>query len=94
MDVIAVYQCRDFIFLALAAQHQPLLRGESLTVSPLSDLERYMGIGLADLFVRCPARCAVLTIAHSSGFDAAESVMIGQHGEAADDGEHSKSRRN
>lgn len=94
MDVVAIYQRSHFILLPFAAQHQPLLRGESLTVSPLSDPERYMGIGLADLFVRCPARCAVLTIAHSSGFDAAEGVMIGQHGESTDDGEHSKSRRN
>ena len=53
-----------------------------------------MGIGLSDLFIRCPTRCAVLTVAHSAGLDTAESVMIGQHGETANDGKHSKSSRN
>ena len=53
-----------------------------------------MGIGLSDLFIRCPARCAVLTVAYGAGLDTAESVVIGEHGETADDGKHSKPRRN
>ena len=94
MDVIAVHQRSQFIFLALAAQHQPLLCGKAYSLAPVSDLERHMGIGLADLLIRCPARCAVLPVTHGAGLDTAESVVIGQHGEAADDGEQPKSRRN
>ena len=36
----------------------------------------------------------IKSVTHGAGLDTAESVVIGQHGEAADDGEHPKSRRN
>ena len=94
MDVIAVHQRSQFIFLALAAQHQSLFCGKAYSLAPVSDLERHVGIGLADLLIGRPTRRAVLSVTHGAGLDTAESVVIGQHGEAADDGEHPKSRRN
>ena len=94
MDIIAIHQRSQFTLLALAAQHQTLFCGKAYSLAPVSDLEWHMGIGLFDLLIRCPARCAVLPVTHGAGLDTAESVVIGQHGEAADDGEHPKSRRN
>ena len=88
MDVVAVHQRSQFIFLAPATQHQPLLRGKVYPLAPVSDLERYMGIGLADLLVGRPTRRAVLPVTHGAGLDAAECIVVGQHGESADDSEH------
>ena len=88
VDVVAVHQRSQFILLALAAQHQPLFRGKILTFSPVSDLERHMGIGLADLLIGRPTRRAVLSVTHGAGLDAAECIVIGQHREPTDDGEH------
>ena len=88
MDVVAVYQRSQFIFLALAAQHQPLLCGKAYSLAPVSDLERYMGIGLADLLIGRPTRRAVLSVTHGAGLDTAECIVVGQHGESPDDGEH------
>ena len=88
MDVIAVHQRGQFIFLALAAQHQPLLCGKAYSLAPVFDLERHMGIGLADLLIGRPTRRAVLPVTHGAGLDAAESIVVGQHRESPDDGEH------
>jgi len=88
MDVVAVHQRSQFIFLALAAQHQPLFCGKVYSLAPVSDLERHMGIGLADLLISRPTRRAVLSVTHGAGLDAAECIVVGQHGESPDDGEH------
>ena len=88
MDVIAVHQRSQFIFLALAAQHQTLFCGKAYSLAPVSDLERHVGIGLADLLVGRPTRRAVLPVTHGAGLDAAECIVVGQHGESTDDGEH------
>ena len=88
MDVIAVHQRSQFIFLALAAQHQTLFCGKAYSLAPVSDLERHMGIDLADLLVGRPTRRAVLSVTHGAGLDAAECIVVGQHGEPSDDGEH------
>ena len=88
MDVIAVHQRSQFIFLALAAQHQPLFCGKAYPLAPVSDLERHMGIGLADLLIGRPTRRAVLSVTHGAGLDAAECIVVGQHGKPTNDGEH------
>ena len=88
MDVIAVHQRSQFIFLALAAQHQSLLCGKAYSLAPVSDLERHVGIGLADLLVGRPTRRAVLSVTHGAGLDAAECIVVGQHGESPNDSEH------
>lgn len=88
MDVVAVYQRSQSIFLALAAQHQSLLCGKAYSLAPVFDLERHMGIGLFDLLIGRPTRRAVLSVAHGAGLDAAECIVVGQHGEPSDDGEH------
>ena len=88
MDVVAVHQRSQFTFLALAAQHQPLFCGKAYSLAPVSDLERYMGIGLADLLVGRPTRRAVLPVTHGAGLDAAECIVVGQHRESTDDSEH------
>ena len=88
MDVVAVHQRSQFIFLALAAQHQSLLCGKAYSLTPVFDLERHMGIGLADLLIGCPTRRAVLSVTHGAGLDAAECIVVGQHGESPDDSEH------
>ena len=88
MDVIAVHQRSQFIFLTLAAQHQSLLCGKAYSLAPVSDLERHVGIGLADLLVGRPTRRAVLSVTHGAGLDAAECIVVGQHGESPNDSEH------
>ena len=90
VDVIAVHQRSQFIFLALAAQHQTLFCGKAYSLAPVSDLERHMGIGLTDLPIGCPTRRAVLPVTYGAGLDAAECIVVGQHGEPADDSEHSQ----
>ena len=87
MDVVAVHQRSQFIFLALAAQHQPLLCGKAYPLAPVSDLERHMGIGLADLLIGRPTRRAVLPITHGAGLDAAECIVVSAGtGEFLDEG--------
>ena len=88
MDVVAVHQRSQFTLLALAAQHQPLFCGKAYSLAPVSDIERHMGIGLADLLIGRPTRRAVLSVTHGAGLDAAECVVVGQHGEPPNDGEH------
>ena len=88
MNVVAIHQCGQFIFFALAAQHQPLFCGKAYSLAPVSDLERHMGIGLADLLIGRPTRRAVLSVTHGAGLDAAECIVVGQHGESPNDGEH------
>ena len=88
MDIVAVHQRGQFIFLALAAQHQPLFCGKAYSLAPVSDLERHMGIGLADLLIGRPTRRAVLPVTHGAGLDAAECIVVRQHGESPNDGEH------
>ena len=88
MDVVAVHQRSQFIFFAHAAQHQPQFCGKVYSLAPVSDLERHMGIGLADLLIGRPTRRAVLPVTHGAGLDAAECIVVRQHGEPADDGEH------
>ena len=90
MDVVAVHQRSQFTLLALAAQHQSLLCGKAYSLAPVSDIERHMGIGLADLLVGRPTRRAVLSVAHGAGLDAAECIVVGQHGESTDNSEHPK----
>ena len=88
MDVVAIHQRSQFTFLALAAQHQPLFCGKAYSLAPFFDLERHMGIGLTDLLIGRPTRRAVLPVTHGAGLDAAECIVVGQHGESTDDGEH------
>ena len=88
MDVIAIHQRSQFIFLALAAQHKSLVCGKVYSLAPVSDLERHMGIGLTDFLIGCPTRRAVLSVTHGAGLDAAECIVVGQHGESPNDGEH------
>ena len=76
MDVIAVHQRSQFIFLTLAAQHQSLLCGKAYSLAPVSDLERHVGIGLADLLIGRPTRRAVLPVTHGAGLDAAERIVV------------------
>ena len=92
MDVIAVHQCGELLWLPLATEDQSLLRGEILSFAPLSDLEGYMGIGLPDFLVGGPSGCAVLPIAHSAGFDIAKGIVMRHHGQPTDDKEHCCSR--
>ena len=88
MDIIAIHQRSQFIFLTLAAQHQTLFCGKTYSLAPVSDLERHVGIGLADFLVGRPTRRAVLPVTHGAGLDAAECIVVGQHGESTDDSEH------
>ena len=88
MDVVAVHQRSQFTLLALAAQHQPLFCGKAYSLAPVFDLEQHVGIGLADLLIGRPTRRAVLSVAHGAGLDAAECIVVGQHGESPNNGEH------
>ena len=94
MNVVAVHQRSQFIFLALAAQHKSLICGKVYSLAPVSDLERHMGIGLTDFLIGCPTRRAVLPVTHGAGLDAAECIVVGQHGESPNDGEHPQPCRN
>ena len=93
MNVIAIHQCGEFLRLPLATEDQSLLRGEILSSAPLSDFEGHMGIGLLDFLVGGPSGCTMLPIAHSAGFDIAKGIVMGHHGQPADDKEHRRSRR-
>lgn len=59
-----------------------------------SDLEGHMGIGLPDFLVGGPSGCTVLPIAHSAGFDIAKGIVVGHHGQPADNKKHRRSRCN
>ena len=49
VDIVAVHQSGKLALLALAPQHQPLLRGAVVAAAPVPDPERDMGIDLFDL---------------------------------------------
>ena len=88
VDIVAVHQSGELALLALAPQHQSLLRGQVLAAAPFLDLKRDMGIGLPDLFGCSPSRGAVLAVADRFGFDPAQGVVVGQARQTADDQKH------
>ena len=91
VDVIAVHQCGELLWLPLATEDQSLLRGEILSFAPLSDLEGYMGIGLPDFLVGSPSGCAVLPITDCFGFNAVQVIDVRQQGDSTQHAEHNRS---
>ena len=88
VDIVAVHQSGKLALLALAPQHQPLLRGAVVAAAPFLHLEGDMGIGLPDLFGCGPSCGAVLAVADRFGFDPAQGIVVGQGGQTADDQKH------
>ena len=88
MHIVLIHQCGDAVLMADAAQHQPLHFRAVQPFAPTCRLERHEGIGLADLLVGRPMRRAVLSVTHGAGLDAAECIVVGQHGESPNDSEH------
>ena len=94
VDIVAVHQSGKLALLALAPQHQPLLRGAVVAAAPVPDPERDMGIDLFDLLCGGPPRGTVLSVAHRPGLDAAQGVAVGQRSKSSDDKKHSGAGQN
>ena len=67
MYIVAVYQRRNFTFLAPAAEHKSLLRRQVLTLAPRRYVEWDESKGFAYLALGRPACRAMLTVANGLG---------------------------
>ena len=93
MYIVLVHQCGDAVLAAGTAQHQPLRARQVPARTPVRHLEGDEGVGLADLRIGRPPRCAMLPVTHGLGLDVIQCVAVTQQRQRNDDRYHDACRR-
>ena len=79
MDIVAVHDSPQFLFLPDTAEDKPLFVRAVLSLAPVPDCKGHIGKGVTHLTFRRPASGSVLAVTHGLGFDITETVaLVGQ----------------